>query len=172
MNVRNKLITIGLWVLLAASPALAFGQTATFTWVGSTDSSQLLELATINGQPVNQATGYGGAIQIVNGSSLWLLELPESLGFPNNGFLDCETAIAFGAKQWGTRSDGSQMDGTQAGDYYTLTGTTSCPLWNGTTSISITEFREMIQHRSCGHGVCKNYLVDTMENGSGSATVD
>lgn len=149
------------------------GATAAFTWSGSTDSSQGVELSSIDGQPApNLATGYGGAIRIVNGYMLALLELPESLGFPNNGFLDCWTLITFNAKVWGTRANSIPMDGSQAGDYYTLTGTTACPLWNGTTSISITEFRQMVQHRLCYRGSCKTYLVDTMENGHGSATVN
>ena len=148
------------------------GAIATFTWNGSTDSSQGVALATIDGQAPNLANGYGGSIQIINGYMLGLLDLPESLGFPNNGFLDCWTLISFGAKQWGTRPNGIPMDGSQAGDFYSLTGTTSCPLWNGTTSISITEFRQMVQHRLCYRGSCKTYLVDTMENGHGSATVN
>lgn len=148
----------------------SFAQT-TYTWNGSTDSSQELALATIDNQPSNEATGYSGDIQITNGNFLWLLDLPQSLGFPNNGYLDCQTAITWGAKQWGTRANGSQMDGTQAGDYYTLTGTTVCPLWNGTTDVSLTEYREMIQHRSCRYSVCRTYLVDTEENGWGSAKV-
>lgn len=100
-----------------------------------------------------------------------MLDLPQSLGFPNNGGLDCETQMTFGTKQWGARAGGSTMDGSKAGDYYTMTGTTVCPLWNGTADISITEFRQMIQHRSCRYSVCKTWLVDTMESGSGQATV-
>jgi hypothetical protein len=162
---RKYLAALALLVLSATFAWAQSGPSATFTWNGSTDSSQLINLASVNGQP------NGGAIQIVNGSFLWLLELPESLGFPNNGYLDCQTAITFGANQWGTRADGSTMNGTQAGDYYTKSGTTSCPLWNGTTAISLTEYRVFIAHRYCYRGVCKTSLTDTMENGSGSAVV-
>jgi hypothetical protein len=164
-------LALPILLLFGVFGTLTQAQTATFTWNGSTDSSQLIELATIDNLPVNQSNGYGGAIQIVNGGFLWLLELPWSLGFPNDGFLDCSSKITFGTKQWGTRPDGTKMDGTKAGDYYTLTGTTTCPLWNGTTDISLTALRQMVSYRSCGHGVCRTFLGDTMEGGIGVAKV-
>ena len=168
---------LGLTVLLLTAGALAVlaqSNTATFGWAGSTDSSQLVELANINGQPVDQASGYAGAIQIVNGSFLWLLDLPSPLDgvtFPNNGYLDCSSPIAFGAKQWGTRPNGTKMDGTQAGDSYTLSGTTGCALPDGTTAISITEFRTIVAQRYCRYGQCRTFLVDKMTGGSGTVTV-
>jgi len=156
-------------LLLLLSGAVSLAQSATFTWNGNDYGT---ELATINGVPVNQSTGYAGSIEVVNGYELWLLTLPESLDFPNNGYLDCQTIISWGADQWGTRANGTTMDGTQAGDYYTKSGDTNCPLWNGTTMIALTEFHEFIAHRSCGHGICHTYLLDTIENGYGSAVVE
>jgi hypothetical protein len=150
----------------------AFAQTATFTWNGNTDTNSLTEFATIDGSSVNQATGYAGAIQIDNQNILWLLELPETFNFPNNGFLDCESSIAFGPKQWGTRVDGTPMNGAQAGDWYTITGTTSCPLWNGTTNVSLTELRMIVAHHSCIRYRCHTYLTDTAQSGTGTAMVE
>lgn len=164
----RKLLKLAPVLLLAALPLLAQSASTVFTWHGSTDSSQLVELASINGEPVDQSTGYAGAIQIVNRNFLWLLELPESLGLPNNGYLDCSSPITFGAKEWGTRLNGTPMDGSQAGDWYSITGTTSCALASGTTAISLTEFRQMVAHRYCRYSVCRTYLVDTLEGGSGA----
>lgn len=152
-------------LLLASLSATAVSaQTATFTWNG--DATNGVNLATIDGQPTNPATGYGGGIQLTNGYMLSLLDLPESLGFPNNGYLDCETVITWGSKVWVIG------DGTHAGDSYTITGTTSCPQWNGTTNINVTEYRRMVAHRYCRYSVCKTSLIDTMENGFGTATVE
>lgn len=172
----RRLVLFAVLTLLFVGATSLHAQTATFTWNGSTDSSQLVELALINGQPVNQATGYAGAIQVVNGDFLMLLELPQSLGFPNGGYLDCASLLTFGAKQWGTRPNATAMDGTQAGDYYYLPSSTTCPVENGANtaniSISFNEFREFIQYRYCGHGRCRTVLVDTMESGSGTARVN
>lgn len=170
------------------------GATANFTWNGSTDGyGPIVELATIDGNQPNATIGYAGDIQIMgyaNGpQSLTELFLPNpgtcSLprnpdgscsgetfpDFPNNGKLACG-AIAWGAKQWGTRADGTPMDGTKAGDSYSMTGTTSCTEWNGTVSVSLTEFRQMVQHQNCGRFGCgKPFLVDTETGGNGTATV-
>lgn len=137
-----------------------------FTWSGGSSA----ELTTINGQPTNQATGYAGGIQIVNGSILALLSLPDSLDLPNNGFLDCWTALTFGEKQWGKRADGSTMDGSKAGDSYMLPAATACPLWNGTALISLSEYRQMVAYKYCYRGACKTSLIDTLEGGRGAVT--
>lgn len=154
--------TMGLlFALLVVGATSAKAQTASFTFPGNTGA--LTELTTINGQPVNQATGWTGAIQ-TNGN--FLLELPESLGFPNNGYLDACNPLTYGAKQW------TVGNGTHPGDTYVLPVSTACTLWNGNVSVSFTETWQMVQRRYCGNGVCRTYLVATMQGGAGTATVE
>jgi hypothetical protein len=160
-------------------PQVVKAQSASFTWNGSTDSGYLTEFATVNGLPVDQSTGYGGAIQIIGNVYLNLLELPQVLGFPNNGFISSPNSgvLTFGPKQWGTRTDGSVMNGTQAGDSYTYTGTTSITLFdaasdsNKTVAVSVTEFRQIVSHRNCSRYGCRTVLLDVMLSGLGTATI-
>lgn len=50
---------------------------------------------------------------------------------PNNGFMcGFYNTLSYGAKNWGTRADGSTMNGTQAGDYFVQVATTQIPVEN------------------------------------------
>ena len=58
--------------------------------------------------------GYGSAIDV-----------PSQLGFLNNGYLSPCNPISFGPKTWTSGS------GTQSGDKYTVSGSTTCPYFTG-----------------------------------------
>lgn len=187
-----KQLLIALLAFGTIGAAMSSAQTTNVTWQGGTVSNSgttyNAQFTTIDGYTTNAAIGYAGNVNIVNGNTLWEIFLPdpgtcsiprnpdgscsgESFpDFPNNGKLSCESQITWGAKQWGTRSDGSTMNGTKAGDYYTLSGTTGCTLWNGAVTISLTLFHEFDPHTSCGRFGCHTYLIDTIKNGSGFAS--
>lgn len=166
-------------------------QTATFTWTGGASKNYVesAQFATIDNYQTNASIGFSGYVSILLGNSLQDVGLPDPgtcsiprnpdgscsgetfPTFPNNGKLASCSAITWGQNQWGTRADGSIMDGTKAGDYYTRLGSATCSEWNGSANISLTEFRQFIDHVTCGRGSCHHYLVDTLVSGSGTATV-
>jgi hypothetical protein len=64
------------------------------------------------------------------------LFLPSDAQIPNNGYLEACNPLTYASKVWGTRSDGTAMDGTQVGDSYSWPASTSCP--QGVININVT----------------------------------
>lgn len=185
---KTKLLVALALLTLGVSSASA--QTATFTWTGGASKSgvESAQFATIDNYTTNASFGFSGYVSINGGNFLNALSVPEPgtcsiprnpdgscsglifPDFPNDGRFGSCSVIVWGQNQWGTRADGSIMDGTKAGDYYTRLGTASCNEWNGSVNISLTEFREFINHPNCGPRGCHPFLVDTLESGSGTAS--
>jgi hypothetical protein len=108
--------------------------------------------------------GYGSAIDV-----------PSQLGFLNNGYLSPCNPISFGPKTWISGS------GTQSGDKYTVSGSTTCPYFTGEygnydnsnnllAGFSIMATYVHTGHTSCRYGRCVTYYIDVLQGGTGTVT--
>jgi hypothetical protein len=92
----------------------------------------------------NPWTGYAMCFQVDTYALApgWFITLDSVMQpkLPNNGYLaDC-APLTYAAKVWGTRSDGTVMNGTEASDSYVLPAYTTCPygVVNGHVNLDFT----------------------------------
>jgi hypothetical protein len=136
---------------------------AIISWDGSNpaDPPYPYEMGSIS---LNSALGggYGAGIDV-----------PWQLGYLNNGFLQACNPIAFGPKVW------TIGDGTQTGDAFNVSGSTTCPYYTGEygpdspsanllDGFSVTANYTVIKHVSCRYGRCITYYSNVLQGGTGT----
>lgn len=135
---RGRKLWIGFILALAMWAAPAKAQTSTVVSItfdgGNGTLNTCANILTEDGSPVGGemcltssyycGPGFGIVLENVNGPVL-----------PNNGFMcGFYNMLTYGQKEWGTRTDGSTMNGAEAGDYFIQLASTMIPVENNDSS--------------------------------------
>jgi len=125
--------------------------------------------------PANPPYPYQMGGVILNNVGISGIDVPFQLGYLNNGFLEPCNPAAWGVKTW------TIGDGTNAGDTYTVSASTTCPYFTGEygnyensnnrlDGFSITATYVRTFKRTCGRYRCVTFPVDTLQGGTGTIT--